>query len=197
MHAAPISSALRRLADERRVDVPIGELADVAGHDSTAALLALFAAASLVPGIAPAFGIAICYLAAALLVGARTVPLPASLRRRRLRHDRFVRLINRVIRPLEWVESRSQPRLRRLTTGAGLRAVGLACLIAGVLIVLPIPFGNLWPAIAILCLSIGVVAGDGVIVVAGQMLFLLALAIDVGIVVLSWEAIRVVVADFF
>jgi hypothetical protein len=65
----------------------------------------------------------------------------------------------------------------------------LAGVVNDVLIVLPIPFGNTAPAVAVLVLALGLVAGDGLAVGAGLALTAVAAAIDIGLVTLGFAAV--------
>ena len=74
---------------------------------------------------------------------------------------------------------------------------GIACLIAGVLIVLPIPFGNTAPAVAVLLLALGLSSADRLLVLGGFGVVVLASAFDVGMVILSWELIQTAIRAVF
>lgn len=69
-----------------------------------------------------------------------------------------------------------------------LRLLGLACLSNGVLIVLPIPFGNTAPALAAILLALGLATGDGLIALAGLFLSVIAVAVGAGLILLGYEA---------
>ena len=185
-----MSAGLRSLIFERKGCVTLGALVDGAGLGGTALLLFLFAVASLVPGVAPAFGAAICVLSLPLLTGAQALPLPGLLRRQRVSRVRLARLLDWGLPRLERLEGRLRPRLRWLTHGAMLGLAGTACLIAGLLIVLPIPFGNTAPALSVLLLALGISAADGLLVLAGFGAFVLAVAFDAALVILSWDLIE-------
>ena len=197
-----ISAALRSLCRDRTGQVSLGALADTTGTGGTALLLFVFAVASLVPGVAPAFGVAVCFLSIPLIAGpllARksAAPLPHILRRQQISRERLARLLERGLPRLERLEALLKPRLHWLTQGAPLCLAGFACLASGLLIVLPIPFGNTVPAIAVLLLALGISAADGLLVLAGFGAFVAALAFDIGMVVLSWDAITAVVHAAF
>jgi hypothetical protein len=64
----------------------------------------------------------------------------------------------------------------------------LLFLVLGVVIFLPIPFGNMLPAIAIIMISLGLIEEDGVLVVVGiiaAVLILVAMTSAIG-VFFSW-----------
>ncbi len=192
-----ISAALRSLCRDRSGQVSLGALADTIGTGGTALLLFVFAVASLVPGVAPAFGVAVCFLSIPLIAGKSAAPLPHILRRQQISRERLARLLERRLPRLERLEVLLKPRLHWLTRGAPLCLAGFACLASGLLIVLPIPFGNTAPAIAVLLLALGISAADGLLVLSGLGASVVALAFDIGMVVLSWDAIRAVIHAAF
>jgi hypothetical protein len=68
---------------------------------------------------------------------------------------------------------------RRSGTAA---AIGLmACIV-----VLPIPFGNLLPALAMMLIGLGLVFRDGVAVVLGLVTAALALLVTAGLMLMAW-----------
>ena len=94
-----------------------------------------------------------------------------------------------MIPAVAWTERRLRRRAAPWLEGAGPRLAGLAGVVNGVLIVLPIPFGNTAPAIAVLVVALGLVAGDGLAVGAGLALTIVAAAIDIGLVTLGFAAV--------
>ena len=68
---------------------------------------------------------------------------------------------------LQRAESLLRPRLARLSLPPMEQLVGFLSLLLAVLLVLPIPLGNVLPALAISLLALGVLERDGVWVLAG------------------------------
>jgi hypothetical protein len=68
--------------------------------------------------------------------------------------------------------------------------VGVACTLIAVVLVPPVPFANLAPALAMGALSIGLTRKDGVFVLAGYGLILVALGvIALGVEAFSWDTL--------
>ena len=78
---------------------------------------------------------------------------------------------------LEKVETVVRPRLGALTGRVGACLAGLACTMLAIVLVLPIPFANLVPALALGALSLGLTRKDGLMVLAGYGLIALAGAV--------------------
>ena len=75
------------------------------------------------------------------------------------------------------------------TNAGGLIIVGFACLVNGILIVLPIPFGNTAPAIAVLLIALGLTACDGLAVLAGLAVTAMAALVDGGLIFLGYQGV--------
>ena len=60
-----------------------------------------------------------------------------------------------------------RPRLSALSGGAGTRLVGVVCSILACVLVLPIPFANLFPALALGMFALGLTRRDGLLVLGG------------------------------
>jgi hypothetical protein len=78
-----------------------------------------------------------------------------------------------------------------------LRLAGLAVLLDAILVVLPIPFGNTAPAVAVLALALGLTMNDGLMVLAGMVLTVIALAVDAVLVWAGWQAVSALVSWLF
>jgi hypothetical protein len=169
--------------------LPFNELLVAVGPGATGVLLLLIGAAALVPGSAPVFGAALCILALSLIAGRDAPWLPAWIRDRRISGGTLKRGIEWLAPRLEWLQQYMRPRRQYMLGGAMLRLIGLACLINGILIVLPIPFGNTAPALAVLLLALGLTACDGLAALVGLALSGAALAIDLGLIFLGYQGL--------
>ena len=193
---------LRRLMDRFPTSkVALGDVVDELGTASTGLCLLLFSLAALIPGIAPVFGLGLCTIALGMMLGHTKPYLPQRLRRWKMDRDELHGGMHRLAPIVAWVERWLHPRashlLPRRQRGAGTRFAGLASLINGVLIVLPIPFGNTAPAVAMLILSLGMVVGDGIAVGVGLLATVIALAIDIGMIALGYTAIVSLLQNLF
>jgi hypothetical protein len=56
-----------------------------------------------------------------------------------------------------------------------------------VIVALPIPFGNLLPALAIMLIGLGLMFRDGVAVLLGPMTAGVSLFVTAGLVLLAWD----------
>jgi hypothetical protein len=169
--------------------VPLGDILDQLGAHGLGVAMLLLGAASLVPGPAPLFGAALCAVGVGMALSRDTVMLPSWLRRRGVRTAHAHAIIDRVLPIVTRLERLLRPRWHRFARGGTLRLVGVACLVDGILIVLPIPFGNAAPALSVLVLSLGIVVHDGAAVVVGLAVTVIAFTISVALVALGYETL--------
>ena len=187
--AGSITSRLRDLIDATGADHRLGGLVSALGHGGTGLLLLLLGLATLVPGVAPLFGIALCTVALSLVAGRPTPWLPAWLARREIPPAKLRAALAWMEPRVTWLERRMRRRLPGLLTGRALRLAGLAALLDGFLIVMPVPFGNAAPALAVLVLSLGLATGDGLAVAAGLLGAVVALVLDAALLLAGGEAV--------
>src|SRR5690606_41810814 len=82
---------------------------------------------------------------------------------------------------LERVEAVSRPRLTFLFGGVGQRLIGVVCTVLALVLILPIPLGNLLPATAVTVLALALVQRDGLLALLGYGL----VAASFGVLVLA------------
>lgn len=191
-HSDPHPPLSRRLHDLAAGDAPavtLGELADAAGAAGVGMLLLLLTAGAMIPGIAPAFGAALCVASLPLIAGRQSLLLPSWLRRRGFPRAAYRARVARLVPLLRRLDVWLRPRLSGCRGGVVLRLVGIASLLNGVLILLPIPFGNTAPAASSLAIAAGLAAHDGLFVLLGLAAAAIALLIDVVLIALFWAAL--------
>lgn len=187
-HRRPsLALALSRL---RRIGGPNGptmaEAADHLAERSALLMIVLVAAISLVPSPGLPLGLVggtiIVWLAVARLSGRASGRLPRMVARTRLPRSVLDAALRRVIPTLRRIERRSAERLHGLASGPGAVLALLSIVVQAVLLALPLPFGNLPPAVAILVLAAGLLWRDGLGVLIGHLLSVASMAILGGIV---------------
>ena len=166
----PLSEILRALADDQSNErISIGDLLKALGDRAIGALLFIFAFPNVLPmppGTSAVLGAPLIFLAAQLAFNLKPW-LPAIIAKRSMsRHD-FQTLIGRIGPWLDRAEKLLRPRASALALPPMEYAVGFICLLLAVVVVLPIPFGNMLPALAISMLALGVLERDGYWVLAG------------------------------
>ena len=126
-----------------------------------------------VPGLSTPFGLAIALIALRLSLGQRPW-LSKNLQRKELPAGFIARIFSLAGKALHFLEKFLRPRLARLTDTPLLRqlhAVLMLIAALALLLPLPIPFTNSFPAWAILLLAAGLLERDGVFILAGYVVF--------------------------
>jgi len=125
------------------------------------------------PGLSTPFGLAIAFIALRLTLGQRPW-LPMKLQRKELPPGFFGKVISVAAWVILRLEKLLRPQLAPLTgSGLLLQLHALVMLLAALtlLLPLPIPFTNSFPAWAILLLAGGLLERDGVAVLLGYVVF--------------------------
>ncbi|GGY30187.1 exopolysaccharide biosynthesis protein [Pseudoduganella albidiflava] len=200
-HAAgpALSDVLQQLAeDATRERISIGDLLTALADRALGALLFVFACPNVLPtlpGTSAILGAPLVILAAQLAF-ARKPWLPAFIATRSIARSDFQALIGR-IRP--WL-LRAERMLRPRGTAWALPpmeyVVGLVCLLLAIVVLLPIPLGNMLPALAISMLALGVLERDGLWIVAGLATAAASAVLVSGVVFAAMKAILYMMMAF-
>jgi hypothetical protein len=165
-----LSSVLRDIMDGPEAEVSIGQMMMRFGHRSFGAVLFLFSAPNLLPmppGASTFFAIPLLLVGPQVLIGVRAMWLPRGVRDRKIQQSTLVRLLSPIISRLERIERFSRPRISILFGSVGDRLIGLVITILAIVLVLPIPLGNMLPAAAIAAFALALLSRDGVLGLAG------------------------------
>lgn len=169
---ATLLSMLQALAaDDSRERISIGDLLAALGDRALAALLFVFAVPNVLPvppGTSTILGAPLVFLAAQLAFG-RQPWLPAFIADRTMTRADFAGLVRRIGPWLARAERLLRPRAIALSQPPMEYLVGLVCLLLAMVLVLPVPLGNMLPALAISLLALGILERDGLWILAGLM----------------------------
>ena len=165
-----LSTILRAILRTTQERITVGEIIDAFGHRAFGALLFVFAIPNLLPlppGSSTVLSLPLLLISPQLVIGTRTLWLPRGLDRRSVRRADLAKAFAAILPRLERVERLMAPRLGFVFGSVGDRLIGLVCLALALVLVLPIPLGNLLPAAAIAGLSLGMTQRDGLIALIG------------------------------
>jgi hypothetical protein len=130
-----------------------------------------------IPFVSTITGTPLAFFAGQLALGHPTPWLPARLLRRSIGRAELLRVLETVAPYVRRLERLLKHRLPLLATGPGERAAAGVAFVLAVILALPIPGGNLLPAWAIAFFALGIVERDGVCIVIGGVLTVIALAV--------------------
>lgn len=178
--AATTSQVLIRAVRGDGERVTVKQIVDALDARSFGLAVLLFALPSVVPmppGIPTIVGVILLIVSAQMLFGREDLWLPPILADRSLPRQALVGVFEGLAPRLAWLERLMKPRLLFMTGRAGTMLIGLVVLIMAIVLILPLPpGGNFPPALACAVLGMGLVQRDGVIVLAGLVGSVLALA---------------------
>lgn len=168
--------------------VSIGWLIAELGDRSFGLTLLVMAIFALLPGASTLVGVLIAWPAIQLMLGHRKVLLPRLLARRELAVDRLARLIAFVVPRLAWVEKLVRPRSPTLFETTR-RLAGIAMLLLGLTLIVPMPFAQVVPALIIMMLALAYLEEDGLALLLGLFAALCSLAMTGAAV---WGAVETI-----
>ncbi|MCY1665749.1 exopolysaccharide biosynthesis protein [Rhizobium sp. SL86] len=174
---------------ERR-PVTLGRLLAVLGEQATAMVLLVFSIPAIIPtpGV-PAgmiFGTVLVILSCQLVVGTRRFWLPKRLARIEVPRSVLSGMVVRLGPKLQWIETWLRPRWTGLSGRAALRPLGLVVVVMGVIIALPVPFGNVLPGLSVFFIALGLAQRDGVAIGIGLVFGIAAIAFTAFILLGGW-----------
>ncbi len=182
------SEVLERLGHAGEGRLSVGEMVRAFGDRAFGAVMLMIAIIAMLPwppGGTTIVGAPLLLLALELALGRETLWLPRWALNGAVDRTAYRRLTGRILPAIRFVERLSRPRLYLLTNSLAQLFIGFACLLLSVVLVLPIPLGNMAPAAAIAFFSLGVMQRDGVAVILGW----LATAASAGLLLLVWATV--------
>lgn len=149
--------------------VSIAQLLSAFGPRAPAALMLVFALPNVLPmppGTSAILGTPLLFLTVQLALG-RSAWVPPTIGRRTLARAAIGPALRRVAFALTARHVLLRPRLQWLAAPSAVRAIGWVSSLLALILFLPIPFGNMPPALAICLLALGILRRDGLWVLAG------------------------------
>lgn len=166
--------------DER---ISIGELLTALRRRALGAMIFIFAvpvALPLPPGVSTIFGAPLLFLTAQLMLGLQPW-LPRIITERSLTRREFAKIVTTVAPWLHRAENVMKPRLTFVGQRPFVYVLGFACLVLSIILFLPIPLGNMLPALAVSIMSLGLLARDGIWMLIGLLTGVAAVVVVWGV----------------
>ncbi|SMO90180.1 Uncharacterized conserved protein [Paracoccus laeviglucosivorans] len=184
----PLSVLIEQLAAAPGKDrISVARLIEWFEGRATLALLLVFGILNILPnppGSSVVLGLPMLYLAAALMLG-RPPRFPAVITRRGLSQSMFQTIARHSLPMLRRVERILHPRLDALASPLALRISGALCVLLSLILILPIPLGNIPPAACMCLLALAAVARDGLWTLIGWVASILCVTLMAGVTIAS------------
>jgi hypothetical protein len=172
-HSA-LSELLSQIAEDQSRDrVSTGDLLAMAGDRAFGALIFVFALPNLIPtppGTSAILGLPLVILSFQLLWGRPTPWLPKAIAVRSIARADLAAVVRRTTPGLKRIERVLKPRLGWLVTAFAERLLALLMLILSVILFLPIPLGNIFPAAAMCIIALALIEHDGLAALFGVLI---------------------------
>jgi hypothetical protein len=168
----PASRLLGDLVDNWRAErIRLRDVVDVLGDRAYGLLFLLFALPNTVPspfvGQSGVCGVPLIFLTAQLMIGLPHPWLPSWLGDRSMPTIHFAAGVRKAIPWLQRMERLLQPRLRWVCKPGMQKLLALLCVVLAIVLALPIPLGNIPPAISISLIALGLIEHDGIAIGIG------------------------------
>lgn len=129
------------------------------------------------PGLSAALGLPLFLVTLQWMVGRESPWFPRFVARRKMKTAQLKRIFTRAIPYVSKLEWLLKPRLQFFTKPPASYAIAFICVGLSILIMLPIPFGNALPALAICFFALALIQHDGLFVIFGLIAALCSFAL--------------------
>jgi hypothetical protein len=183
--------------DSARDRIAIADIRDAMGDRAFGALMFVFAAPNTLPvnapGVSVVLGIPLLFLSLQLMFGFAVPWLPQAVVQATVTRQRFAKVMGVVVPWMRRAEKLSKPRWPVFAAGFAERVIGLVCVVLSVVLILPVPFGNMGPGIAVCVLAFALLERDGKASLAGLGTSALALVLAWGVIVAIVKTVSLIV----
>jgi len=186
---APIVQRLREAAAALPAErVSMQTMAQAHGPAAHGAMLLLMAVPCLlpVPGVGTVLGLGMAALATAMWRGHSTACLPRQVAEFELSRHWAQRVLGLLASAYGVAGRYARARLSHLASAERRSWTAAAIGLMALIVVMPIPFGNVLPALALMLIGLGLVFRDGVAVVLGLTMAGLATCVTAGVMLMAW-----------
>jgi len=179
-----LSDVIEGFGEDTRPVLTVGQMLEQFDSRAFGAMLLVFGLLNclpLPPGSSTILSLPILLLAPQIALGREIPWLPRKLIEHPLKRDDLRGLFRKLTPVVRRMELVTRPRLELLFAPVGERAIGVVCTLLAMVLVLPIPLGNLAPGATVAVLALSLLQRDGLLALAG---YLMA-GVSVGLLVLS------------
>jgi hypothetical protein len=187
-----LSDVIEGFGEDTRPVLTVGQMLDRFDSRAFGAMLLVFGLLNclpLPPGSSTILSLPILLLAPQIALGREIPWLPRKLVEHPLKRDDLRGLFRKLTPIVRRMELVTRPRLEILFGHAGERLIGVVCTLLAMVLVLPIPLGNLAPGATVAVLALSLLQRDGLLALLG---YLMA-GVSVGLLVLSASVVAAAV----
>lgn len=203
MSEKSLAEVIEGFGEDERPTLTVGEMLDAFDSRAFGAMLLVFGLLNtlpLPPGSSTILSLPILFLAPQIAMGADHPWLPKKLTEKPLKRDDMRGLFRRLAPIVRSMELITRPRLRPMFAPVGERAIGVVCTLLALVLVLPIPLGNLAPGATVAILALALLQRDGILALAGYLMALFSgglLFVSAHVVIMSVRKLATVFSGLF
>ncbi len=168
-------AVLNRLIDNdiKEEHISVSELVKRLGSEGFGLFMLIFCLPNalpipLPPGVSTVFALPVLIIGAQRLLGFKSLWIPEFIGKRNIPYNSFRKILIKAVSLISKYAWMIKPRMEFLTGKTAEKAMIIIVMVLAGLISLPIPFGNLVPAVAIIVIAIGLVEKDGLVIIIGS-----------------------------
>lgn len=163
------SELLQSLLHSTQTHWTVGLLNTALGERGIGLLLLLFSLTCIIPipGFASLTGILVLVFAIHIVLGREEIWLPNSIKQKAIKAEHLKTVLSRTVPWMKRIEHLVRPRLALFSHKYVHKLTGIFIAIQALIIILPIPFGNLLPSIACTVMALAIVERDGLLLLIG------------------------------
>ena len=121
-------------------------------------------------GVGTILGIPLVFLTAQQAIGRHTIWFPEKFRKKSMKRENVISLIEKALPWTLRIEKFIKPRLNFVTQGSFSRMIGVCGFIMALSVCVPLPLTNTVPSFGIALMSVGILMRDGLAVLAGALI---------------------------
>ncbi|PIC02351.1 exopolysaccharide biosynthesis protein [Caulobacter sp. X] len=203
MSEKSLADVIEGFGEDQRPTLTVGEMLDAFDSRAFGAMLLVFGLLNtlpLPPGSSTILSLPILLLAPQIAMGADHPWLPRKLTEKPLKRDDMRGLFRRLAPIVRSMELITRPRLRPMFAPMGERAIGVVCTLLALVLVLPIPLGNLAPGATVAVLALALLQRDGILALAGYLMALFSgglLFVSAHVVIMAVRKLMTVFSGLF
>lgn len=160
--------------------VTLADFMNALGNRAFGVAILVFALANLlianIPGISTVLGLPLILISVQMVMGYHRPWLPKKLAEREFKRATFERMLRRSAGVLRSIEKLIRPRMLLLSSTHAERWLGVINFAMSLVLALPIVFGNWLPAWGLAFIALGMIERDGLFIIIGWVLGILATA---------------------
>lgn len=198
--ALRFSEILAQLAgDETRDRISVADILAAMKDRAIAALILVFALPNCLPvppGTSAILGVPLIFLTVQLMFGWKPW-LPQLIAARSMTRSDFATMMSKANPWITKAERMLKPRLTMFAAPPAERLLGGLCLVLALVLALPIPLGNMLPALALSIIAFGILEKDGGWTIAGTAIGVVSLGVVAGVVYAMIKSAIFLLLTFF